>query len=199
MWFPPKIAAVEHSGNINETRIRTNCCRMHKLVRDYAPPPADIIVFTDGACIHNGKPGARGAYAAVWPNYMHLNFGLLLPPTEKQTNNRAELRAVLAAIERTDQVIDPNRARPIVVHTDSMLIVNTVTKWMPGWKKNGWRKGRTGEAVANVDLLKILDLWLSYRKIAFRFVRAHTGRQDYDSTYNNIVDQIARSTLRGKK
>jgi ribonuclease HI len=158
----------------------------------------NLLVFTDGACVRNGKPGAKGSYAVVWPKHMHLNFARLLPPNEKQTNNRAELRAVLAAIEQANAVVDPSMSKTLIVHTDSMLIVNTVTKWMAAWKRNNWRKaGKDGAPVMNVDLLKTLDQRLGQRNIVFRFVRAHTNRRDFDSVHNHIVDQLATGVLHG--
>jgi ribonuclease HI len=158
----------------------------------------NLLVFTDGACVRNGKPGAKGSYAVVWPKHMHLNFARLLPPNEKQTNNRAELRAVLAAIEQANAVVDPSMSKTLIVHTDSMLIVNTVTKWMAAWKRNKWRKaGKDGAPVMNVDLLKTLDLRLGQRNVVFRFVRAHTNRRDFDSVHNHIVDQLATGVLHG--
>jgi ribonuclease HI len=165
-----------------------------------SPPQSNLIVFTDGACVRNGKPGARGSYAVVWPQHMALNFARLLPTSEKHTNNRAELRAVLAAIDQANDVVDPNMSKTLVVHTDSMLIVNTVTKWMPAWKRNNWRKaGKDGEPVANVDLLKALDVRLGKRNIVFRHVRAHTNNRDFESVYNDIVDRLATGVLDQKK
>ena len=179
---------------------------MHKLVTiEPMPMPmpmpmqkkTDIIAFTDGACVQNGKPGAKGAFAVVWPEHPHLNFAAPLSPNEKQTNNRAELRGVLGAIEKTNTYLPESREAALVIYTDSMLIINTVTKWMPSWKRKGWLKA-DGQPVANIDLLQMLDGMLSRRRVTFRFVRAHTNNNDFASNYNRVVDGMATGVLHNR-
>jgi ribonuclease HI len=88
--------------------------------------------------------------------------------------------------------IDPSRERPLYVYTDSELLINSVTKWLPGWKRNDWKKSNR-KPVLNQDLLKGIDA--NPRPLIFKHVRAHTGRRDWESMYNEEADRLARSTI----
>lgn len=161
-------------------------------------PPAPVVlqkeglvVFTDGSAIGNGKHGAKAGYAAVFPNHPHLTLSRPLQGTPK-TNNRAEFMACIDALEVANKE-DPTMQEPLHVYTDSQLLINTVTKWMAGWKRKGWRKS-TGEPIMNEDLVKRLDELLgSGRKVTWTHVEAHTGNTDWVSTWNDVVDKMAKS------
>ena len=153
-----------------------------------------LIVFTDGACINNGKHNAKAAYACVWPNHPELDGGEPLPPSETQTNNRAEYRAFMHALTQARLVLDPSLERTLVVYTDSKLMIDSFTKWIQGWKRKGWRKA-DNSPVANIDLLMTIDELMQHRKVTFHHVRAHTGKQDWESIHNDKVDKLARAAI----
>lgn len=158
-----------------------------------SPHAADaLVVFTDGACTSNGRRGARGGYAVVWPNHPALTTARALPPTEPQTNNRAEIAAVLHALAQAD-VADPSRMQTLYIYTDSELVINTATKWIGAWRTAGWKRVG-GEELANVDQIKTLDARMQGRRIVWRHVAAHTGAPDWASTNNAAVDELARQT-----
>ena len=161
--------------------------------------PATLIAFTDGACVRNGKPDARGSFAAVWPEHPELNAAFVMLPKEKQTNNRAELHAVLLAIHQADAILDPARKKTLIVYTDSKLTIDSLVSWMPKWKRNGWVKATDNKPVMNVDLLKLLDMKLQARKTTFVHVRAHTSGKDYASLHNHAVDRLAVTVLSSTK
>jgi ribonuclease HI len=70
---------------------------------------------------------------------------------------------------------------------DSQYVINSITKWMPGWKRKGWRKA-DGKPVLNVDLLKELDRELAGRKYRFEWVKGHAGHD-----LNEAADERARA------
>jgi ribonuclease HI len=70
---------------------------------------------------------------------------------------------------------------------DSQYVINSVTKWMPGWKRKGWRKS-DGKPVMNVELLKEIDQALVGRKYKFEWVRGHAGHD-----LNEAADERARA------
>jgi ribonuclease HI len=70
---------------------------------------------------------------------------------------------------------------------DSQYVINSVTKWMPGWKRKGWRKS-DGKPVLNVELLKEIDQELRGRKYTFEWVRGHAGHD-----LNEAADERARA------
>lgn len=127
-----------------------------------------IIVYTDGCCFHNGKHGASAGIGVYWGLDSKDNVGARLPG--RQTNNRAEIHAVIKAV---DQAIKKN-LKNLIIHTDSMFLINCVTKWMAGWKKKGWLKS-DGEEVANKEELQELDALMGNLNIKWVHVDAHCG------------------------
>ena len=151
-----------------------------------------IECFTDGACINNGKKYAKASYAIVWPLFPNNDIGASLDGNI-QTNNRAELTAIIEAF-RVVEIIDPSNSKTLKIYTDSELCINSLTKWISGWKRNGW-KTKNKEDVSNRDLLETIDKLMIKRKHIFEHVRAHTGKQDYKSINNDKVDRLAKQFL----
>lgn len=75
----------------------------------------------------------------------------------------------------------------LLILCDSQYVINAVTKWMPGWKRKGWRKA-DGKPVLNVDLLKEIDQALVGRRYTFEWVRGHAGHE-----LNEAADERARA------
>jgi ribonuclease HI len=96
------------------------------------------------------------------------------------TNNMGELMAVLDLLRQT-------RGEELRVLCDSQYAINCCTKWIPGWKRRGWRKA-DGQQVLNVDLLKELDKELAGRTVAFEWVKGHAGHP-----LNEKADEHARA------
>jgi ribonuclease HI len=149
-----------------------------------------LIVFTDGACSQNGTRHAKAGYAVVWPYNRELDTNKRLIGID-QTNNRAEYSALIEAQNIADYV-DPSQQKPLYVYTDSQLLISSVTKWMADWKKNNWIKSDK-KPVLNQDLLKKIDS--NPRPLIFKHVRAHTGKRDWESIYNNEADRLAREAI----
>jgi ribonuclease HI len=152
---------------------------------------AIINVFTDGSCFNNSKSKKTklAGYACVFPEFSKYNFYSKLDGGEK-TNNRAEYSACIAAFKIADD-IDPKRERILMVYTDSELMINSLTKWLPGWKAKNWKKA-DGSPVKNIDLLMVLDECMKKRVATFKHVRAHTGKKDWASINNDLADQLAK-------
>ena len=83
-----------------------------------------IEIWTDGACSGNPGPGGWGAI---------LTFGELYGSDPTTTNNRMEL---LAAVEALNAITRPAK---VTLHTDSTYVKDGLTKWIKGWKRNGWK------------------------------------------------------------
>ena len=149
--------------------------------------------FTDGSCINNGSPNAIAAWACVWPHDPTYNRAEKLSSHELHTNNRAEFTGCLEAL-RTAARIDRSSRYRLIIYTDSQLLINSMTKWIRGWKSNGW-KTKTNEPVKNVDLLKQIDAEMCARSggVTFNYVKAHTGGKDWASTYNDQADRAAKA------
>jgi ribonuclease HI len=98
------------------------------------------------------------------------------------TNNQGELKAVLELFRATAHVDDD-----LHILCDSQYVINSVTKWMPGWKAKGWRKG-DGKPVMNLELLQEIDAALAGRRYRFEWVRGHVGH-----VMNEAADARARA------
>lgn len=181
---PPKLHKQTTSTNTATSSPTTTTTITHD--------PSDIVCFSDGSCLNNGKKSAKAGYACVFPNHPKYTTYAHLNPTHEYavTNNRAEYSALILAIEIAAK-IDPTQSKKLYFYTDSQLLINTMTKWMDAWKKKSWRKAN-GETVLNLDLVKQLDTFRSIRPIVYKHVEAHTGRQDWASVWNDKADELAK-------
>lgn len=151
-----------------------------------------LIAFTDGSAINNGQKNCRSGYAVVFPYHSEYDFKAKI---QNGTNNIAEFKAVIKAIEIANDV-DKEFIKTLVVYTDSMLLINTVNKWMFTWKKNGWQKS-DGSTPANIDLVKKIDKLAQTRKLSLKHVRAHTGGTSWEARWNDKVDKMAKEGALG--
>lgn len=152
-----------------------------------------IVVYTDGACSGNGTTSSSGGIGVHFPEWPNMQLQEALPPHPPPTNNRAELLAVLRALQQCD-VIDPSRTWPVLIKSDSQLVCNTLNSWMASWKKRGWLKSDR-KTPLNLDLLQQLDNLMSPRNVTLRHVRAHTSGRDEDSLHNAVADRLATASL----
>jgi ribonuclease HI len=139
-------------------------------------------VFTDGACRGNPGPGGWGALLR-WGSRERELFGGA-PDT---TNNRMELTAVIEALKSLTRPVS------VVVHTDSTYVQQGITKWIHGWKKNGW-KTKAREPVKNADLWAALDTAVAQHQVEWRWVKGHAGHEGNeraDALANRGIDSIA--------
>ncbi|WP_411375604.1 RNase H family protein [Arthrobacter sp. MPF02] len=134
-----------------------------------------ITAAADGSALGNPGPAGWAWYvnddcwrAGGWPH---------------GTNNQGELMAVLDLLRATAHLPDED----LRILCDSQYVINSITKWMPGWKRKGWRKA-DGKPVLNVELLKELDRELVGRKCVFEWVKGHAGHD-----LNEAADERARA------
>ena len=137
-----------------------------------------VSIYTDGACSGNPGPGGWGVLL------VYGNVEKVLSGAEADTtNNRMELRA---AIEGLEALKRPCR---VTVHTDSQYVKNGITRWLAGWKRNGWRTA--GKApVKNIDLWQRLDAAPEPHDIEWTWVKGHSG-----NVGNERADALARAAI----
>lgn len=141
-----------------------------------------VTVYTDGSCLGNPGPGGYGAVMLYRQHRKEINQGFSLT-----TNNRMEL---LAAIEALEALIEPCQ---VILHTDSQYMRQGITKWINGWKRNGWQT-KAKEPVKNVDLWLRLDAVQQRHDIDWRWVKGHSGNVE-----NERCDQLAREAASAKE
>ncbi len=148
-----------------------------------------IQIFTDGACLNNGKPQARGGWAAILRNPEGRTKEIAGPlEGNQQTNNRAELTAVIKGLQCLKVP-----ASEVEVVTDSNYVKNGCTSWLAKWKQNGWRTSDR-KPVANSDLWQVLDQLLEKHKVHFTWVQGHSGHPE-----NERADALAQRAALGER
>ncbi|MCU1437634.1 MAG: ribonuclease [Naasia sp.] len=142
------------------------------------PGPYDglvtITAAADGSAL--GNPGPAG-----WAWYID-DDRWAAGGWKHGTNNMGELKAVLELFRAT-----AGTGEDLHVLCDSQYVINSVTKWMRGWKAKGWRKA-DGKPVLNVDLLQELDEAIAGRRYRFEWVKGHVGH-----VLNEAADARARA------
>lgn len=135
------------------------------------------VVAIDGSALGNPGPAGWAWYvdencwaAGGWPN---------------SSNNRGELTALLELLKATAPTNEE-----LHVLADSQYVINSVTKWIAGWKANGWRKADK-KPVVNVDLMQAIDKAITGRKVSFEWVRGHSGHP-----LNEAADDKARAAAK---
>ncbi|MGE3875140.1 MAG: ribonuclease HI [Parvibaculaceae bacterium] len=137
-----------------------------------------VVIHTDGACSGNPGPGGWGAILRYGGHEKELKGGEVLT-----TNNRMELLAAIMALEAL------TRPATVELHTDSQYLRDGISKWIHGWKRNGW-KTSDKKPVKNAELWQRLDLALERHKVSWHWVKGHAGHDD-----NERADELARQGM----
>jgi ribonuclease HI len=141
-----------------------------------------VDAFTDGACSGNPGPGGWGAILRWRGQERELSGGEALT-----TNNRMELMAAIMALETL------KRPATVRVHTDSMYLKDGIQKWLPQWKKRGW-KTADKKPVKNVDLGQRLVAAADRHDVSWHWVRGHAGHVE-----NERADVLARAAIAAQR
>ncbi len=138
-------------------------------------------IFTDGSS--RGNPGPGGWGSVVIEDDIVTELG---GREDNTTNNRMELTAAIEGISN----IKSNDIK-IIVNTDSSYVINGITKWVNGWKRNGWMT-KTKDEVLNRDLWERLVEVKEGKDIEWNYVGGHSGVRG-----NERCDEIATSFADG--
>jgi ribonuclease HI len=146
--------------------------------------PGEALVWTDGAC--SGNPGPGGWAAIVVPSEAGGEPVELSGGEPVTTNNRMEYTAALEGLRSL-----PAGGRVCIV-TDSQLMLNSMTTWIAGWKRKGW-KTAGGQPVKNQDLVRALDAEIArHETVRWHWVRGHeTGAEHAHKALNDRADRLA--------
>lgn len=137
-----------------------------------------VEIWTDGACSGNPGPGGWGAILRFNGTEKELSGAEALT-----TNNRMELMAAIAALEAL------TRPCAVTLTTDSQYVKDGLTKWIHGWKRNGW-KTADKKPVKNEDLWKRLEAAAGRHTVTWQWVKGHAGHAE-----NERADALARGAI----
>jgi ribonuclease HI len=133
-----------------------------------------VEIFTDGACKGNPGPGGWGALLRMGKHEKEL-----VGSDPETTNNRMEMTAVIKALGALREPC------AVALHTDSKYVVEGITKWVHGWKRNGW-KNASKKPVRNAELWHDLIEASAPHTIDWIWVKGHNGHVE-----NERVDKLA--------
>jgi ribonuclease HI len=137
-----------------------------------------IIIYTDGACSGNPGAGGWGAILVSGAHRKELSGGEALT-----TNNRMELMAAIGALEAI------KKPSQVEVNTDSVYLRDGITKWIHGWRRNGWRTADK-KPVKNVELWQRLETAAARHQVEWKWLKGHAGHDE-----NERADELARAGM----
>ena len=142
-----------------------------------------IEIFTDGACSGNPGPGGYGTILKYGEHLKEISAGFKLT-----TNNRMEMRALIAALESLNQKCN------LKIFSDSKYIVDAINNgWAKRWRSNGWKRNKKEKAL-NPDLWdKLLNL-LDNHNYSIEWVKGHAGHPE-----NERCDELAVKACQQEK
>lgn len=140
-----------------------------------------LFAYTDGACSGNPGPGGWGALLIAREGDAVIKERELCGGEADTTNNRMELLAAINALETLE------RQTTLTVVTDSAYVKDGITKWIHGWKRNGWKKKG---GLKNVDLWQRLDAAAARHDVTWEWVKGHAGHPE-----NEKADELARAGM----
>ncbi|KAF5356441.1 hypothetical protein D9758_009531 [Tetrapyrgos nigripes] len=191
------------------------CCQHMDEQRSYYPCHHYKLIFTDGACLNNGRNEPRAGIAAVAGERSDLRRSRRVDndvdPGMPRTSQRAELLGALEGLDLLRELWDDEliaaekEKRPIhgktrrhgqsedldsrqtcVIAMDSEYVVKGITDWYPSWKRRGWRTAN-GKIPANLDLFHRLNDKLTELEVT----GVEIGFWRIPRKYNQLADQLA--------
>jgi ribonuclease HI len=141
-------------------------------------PDTTVRIYTDGACSGNPGPGGWGALLTFKTTEKELSGG-----EEMTTNNRMELMAAIEALRAL------KKHCRVELYTDSSYVKDGITKWVEGWKANGWRTANK-KPVKNMELWHELSDLAAKHHMSWHWVKGHSGHPE-----NERVDALARAAI----
>tara|TARA_Y100000768_G_scaffold157318_1_gene117429 strand:+ start:331 stop:771 length:441 start_codon:yes stop_codon:yes gene_type:complete len=140
-----------------------------------------VYIFTDGAC--RGNPG-EGGWGAILQAESHEKE--ISGYSANTTNNIMELTAVIKSLQALKKTCN------VILTTDSKYVKNGITTWIHNWKKNGWKTANK-KSVKNKDLWILLDQECRKHKVAWEWIKGHSGHE-----LNERADLLANLAIDNK-
>jgi ribonuclease HI len=131
-----------------------------------------VDIYTDGACINNGLPDAKGGMG-VFSEELDIELSVPWEMKIEPTNQRCEMGAVVYALLAIKEV-EQEKDTVFQILSDSEYVVKGMNEWMKQWKNRGWKTAK-GKEVKNRWLWELLDSNSKEMPVIFKHVRGHSG------------------------
>ncbi|MCJ1460260.1 hypothetical protein MMC28_010639 [Mycoblastus sanguinarius] len=156
-------------------------------------------MYVDGGCRRNGYADAIGAAACVVERKYKGSTTWTRPlsgfTTTTPTSQRAEIEAIILALERALEKIDELHSNPhmeVTIFTDSKYAHGCMTDWIYKWTRNGWINS-AGHEVANRDLIEKashLDDQVKEEGNVYYVWIPREQNQEADEAVNEVLDEM---------
>ncbi len=161
-----------------------------KMFKEYNQDKNIKTIYTDGACPNNGQKAVKASIGIFFGDNDSRNISSLLN-ISNPTNNRAELYAILVALE--------NSTGSVEICSDSQYAISCLTKWIQNWQKNNWTT-KNGKPVKNKEMLIDIYEKMKNRNIQFRHVsnfnhQIPKNKTNKDHYGNYMADKLANNAL----
>ena len=156
--------------------------------------PTNFKIYTDGACINNGKHNAKCSIGIHFSNnntfkITDISKVLTVP---KHSNNIAELTAIQEALKIYD---NNDLMLPLQIYSDSKYSINCITKWYPTWVEKKCLNDKQNIKLIKEIYDKYTNMKLKYQ-VDLIYIKAHSGFNDEHSIGNSIADRLANDALK---
>ncbi len=194
---PVQLANIQKSNIREDTKekIIRNCFMKDKkdnfTVEKIDAPPSSPkkYVYTDGACIHNGKKYAKAGIGIFFGLGDKRNVSERI--SGKQTNNAAELEAILRVFQIFEK--EMKKGEEYVIMTDSEYAIKCMGSY--GYKL-ALKHWKSDKPIPNFEKVKAgFILFQNYPNVRLEHVRAHTGKKDMHSLGNEWADKLATASI----
>jgi ribonuclease HI len=140
-----------------------------------------VLLITDGACLRNPGPGGWACILRYKEKKREM-WG----SDPDTTNNRMEITAAVQGLAALNEPCE------VEIVTDSQYLKNGITKWVTGWKRNGWLT-KDRKPVLNQDLWERLDELNEKHRTRWTWTKGHASHAD-----NNRCDELATRAAAGQ-
>lgn len=146
-----------------------------------------IYVYTDGACSNNGRKNAKAGIGIYFGpldprNYSHRISG-------KQTNNTAELKAILKAVDILKT--DISAGNTVHIYSDSTYAIRCFTTYGHKLEQTHWTK-----TIPNLSLVKKgFSIFKNNSRLILHHIKSHTHNTDTHSIGNKEADTLAKNAI----
>lgn len=150
-----------------------------------------LSIYTDGSSLQSPRSGGIGIrFVLIDASGNEVIQDFSFPGYKNATNNQMELQACIMGLKEAMRLQLTSGVSKIVVHTDSLYVVENCPKAIFEWPKTKWQT-RSGRPVLNADLWKeLVRLMKKIRmRVEFKWVRGHSK-----SVHNKAVDRLARQS-----
>lgn len=166
-----------------------------------------IKVFTDGSStVFKDNTGLKyGGVGVYVPKYPKCNLKISYKGPNV-TNQRMELRACIKGIKSVYDYITKTfecKLWEIILYTDSMYIIDAITKYSSKWILYGWNRciNKKRKEIANLELIKELYTLYCTLPITFVHIKSHKAQPTkntdaWDNWFGNKkVDEMSRKAM----